>query len=155
MAKDKYVIDTNVFIRLREYPEDVFASLWSHIDTMIKEGRLTSVSEVYKELTVSDGKMTEWAKANKEIFPKPTLEEQMAVMEILQEFPLLIKENNRLTGRPEADPFVIAKGMVEERTVVTMERFKPQAPKMPNVCEHFGVAYLDLLGFFRQEGWKF
>lgn len=79
----------------------------------------------------------------------------MAVMEILQEFPLLIKENNRLTGRPEADPFVIAKGMVEERTVVTMERFKPQAPKMPNVCEHFGVAYLDLLGFFRQEGWKF
>ncbi len=155
MPDDNYVIDTNIFIRLREYPDDVFATLWSSIEEMIVEGRISSVSEVYKELTKSDGKMTEWAKGHKEIFEKPTLEEQKVVMAILQEFPLLIKEKNRLTGDPEADPFVIAKAIVEQRIVVTMERLKPQAPKMPNVCEHFGVRYLDLLGFFRNEGWKF
>ncbi len=155
MAGDHYVIDTSVFIKLREYPEDVFQQLWDDIDRMIIAGRLSSVDEVYKELTVSDGRMTEWAKRNKHIFTKPTLEQQYAVAKILTTFPLLIKPENRLTGKPEADPFVIAKAMVEESMVVTMERFKPNAPKMPNICQHFGVAYLDLLGFFRNEQWKF
>ena len=36
-----------------------------------------------------------------------------------------------------------------------MERLKPNAVKVPNICEHFKIPYLDLEGFMESEGWEF
>jgi hypothetical protein len=36
-----------------------------------------------------------------------------------------------------------------------MERFKPNAVKIPNICKHFEIPYLDLEGFMEKEGWVF
>ena len=44
---------------------------------------------------------------------------------------------------------------VEGRTVVTMESLKPNAARIPNICEHFGVRCMDLEEFMEAEGWKF
>lgn len=60
-----------------------------------------------------------------------------------------------MRGGRNADPFVIAKAGVEGHTVVTMELFKPNAAKIPNICQHFTVKCLTLEGFMEEEGWEF
>lgn len=42
---DNYVFDTGPFIKLREYPRDVFASLWQTIESLVEDGRISSVAE--------------------------------------------------------------------------------------------------------------
>ena len=44
---------------------------------------------------------------------------------------------------------------VRSGTVVTLERAKPNAAKIPNVCAHFGVPCLDFEGFLHENGWSF
>lgn len=53
------------------------------------------------------------------------------------------------------DPFVVAAGKVKDATVVTQEGLKPNAAKVPNVCEHFNVPCLNLEEFMAQQGWAF
>jgi hypothetical protein len=50
---------------------------------------------------------------------------------------------------------VIAKAKVVGGCVVTQEKKKPQAAKIPNVCEHFGIHCVNLEGFMEQENWTF
>jgi len=38
---------------------------------------------------------------------------------------------------------------------VTMELLRPNAAKIPNICQHFGVACMTLEQFMEAEGWKF
>ena len=68
---------------------------------------------------------------------------------------MLVSEQDLLAGNLRADPFIIAKAKVLNGCVVTEERRKPNAAKIPNVCEHFGVDYTNLQGFMEREGWRF
>lgn len=70
-------------------------------------------------------------------------------------FQNLVTERNRLTGRPIADPFVIALAEAINGCVVTQEKEKPNAAKIPNVCDHFDIECTNLQGFMEREGWKF
>jgi len=63
----------------------------------------------------------------------------------------------------DADPFVIALALAAKRSdlfgadhvVLTQEKRRGGRPKIPHVCEHYGIRYLDLIGFFASEGWRF
>jgi Domain of unknown function (DUF4411) len=66
-----------------------------------------------------------------------------------------IERQKLLKGGKNADAFVIARAAVEKGTVVTMEVLKPEAVRIPNICEHFKVPYLSLEGFMEKEGWEF
>ena len=70
-------------------------------------------------------------------------------------FHALVKEKSLLDGHPCADPFVIARAKVIDGCVVAEERQKPNAAKIPNVCEHFGIDCTNLQGFMQREGWTF
>ena len=150
-----YVVDTNVFIQLRQYPQEVFVSLWQALEECVEAEVITSVDEVLKELKKSDGTITKWAKARRGMFTKPSLEEQRIVFDIVARFPDVIKKKNLLLGIPEADPFLIAKALVKGYTVMTLERKKPNAAKIPNICEHYEVPYISLFDFFARQGWRF
>ncbi len=39
--------------------------------------------------------------------------------------------------------------------VVTMEKPRLNAAKVPNICQHFGVPCLGLEDFMQWEGWRF
>ena len=54
-----------------------------------------------------------------------------------------------------ADPFVIARAAITRSTVVTMEQFKDNAAKIPNICRHFNVRCITLEEFMQAEGWTF
>jgi hypothetical protein len=70
-------------------------------------------------------------------------------------FQALIGEKQRLMGTPVADPFVIACAKIRQGTVVTEERLKPHAAKIPNVCQHVSVPCIDLETFMQKQGWSF
>jgi hypothetical protein len=54
-----------------------------------------------------------------------------------------------------ADPFVVAAAKFKNGTAVTQEKLKPNAAKILNVCNYFGIPYVDLEGFMVAQGWKF
>ncbi len=91
------------------------------------------------------------------LFAMPTAAEGAFVARIygVAHFQQNIEQQKLLKGGRNADPFVIAKAAVEGHTVVTMEQFRANAAKIPNICRHFGVPCLSLEEFFEAEGWEF
>ena len=154
-----FVFDTSSFRILRHYYPNRFPSVWAGLEDLVVAGQLISTREVFNELENFDdpGPLLAWAKDHKDIFATPTNEETEFVARIFQvpHFQALIAQKAILTGRPVADPFVVAAAGVKAGTVVTQERFKQNAAKIPNVCQHFGVPCIDLEEFMTTQGWNF
>ncbi len=163
-----YVFDTSSIRELQHFYPRVFRSIWNRLDLLVAEGNLVSTREVFNELerqNVSEDVLA-WAKRNRAAFATPTDNELLFVAEIFRvaHFRALIGSQQRLKGNPVADPFVIAAAMAHGGAVVTEEGWqrpsetlapKPNAAKIPNVCEHFGVACMDLQAFMGEQGWEF
>ena len=154
-----YVFDSGPLIVLfRHYYPDRFPSLWKSFDALVLEQRIISVREVRKELEGHGDRLSDWVKDHGEFFLTPTADELNFVAEIFKiaHFQMLVRKKERLYGKPVADPFVIAKAQaLEEGCVVTQEIKKPNAAKIPNVCEHFGIPCLNLEAFMENENWRF
>jgi len=86
-----------------------------------------------------------------------TTEELKFVGKIFQvrHFQAMIRKQERLKGKPVADPFVIARAKISGACVVTQEKKTENAAKIPNVCNHFGIRWTNLEGFMKEENWKF
>ena len=155
----KYVFDTSTLIVLKNYYPTTFAKLWNRIGTLAGNGTIVSVREVFNELhNYNDVDfIQDWAKQHKAIFGKPSNDELLVVQQILAipHFQTLIGNKAILKGTPVADPFVVAAAKVMGGSVVTQEKLKANAAKIPNVCEHFGVPCIDLETFMEQQGWAF
>ncbi len=154
-----YVFDTSSLSEFKHFYPGVFKSIWHGLDELSKQQKLISTREVWNEMQRgnSDQHTNEWLKTRKEIFTTPTTEELQFVAEIFKipHFQGLIGQKQRLKGDPVADPFVIACAKVRKGTVVTEEQFKPNAAKIPNVCQYFNVPCIDLEEFMHQQGWSF
>lgn len=131
--------------------------MWDKFDEMVNSGQIVSVREVLNEIKARDDRLTVWASARPAFFPEPNAMEQKFVSEIFlkQEFQHLIREQERLSGKPVADPFVIASARVGNGCVVTEEVVKETGAKIPNVCRHFGIKCVNLEQFMENEGWVF
>ena len=154
-----YVFDTGAFIVLKNFYPDTFPSLWARIEDRISNGTIASVREVFNELhNYNDVDfIQQWAKQHKDAFLRPNESELAAVQQVLAvpHFQSLISRKAILKGTPVADPFVVASAKVRGGTVVTQERHKPNAAKLPNVCEHFKVPCINLEAFMKTHGWAF
>ena len=151
-----YVLDTNVISSLhKNYYRKRFVSLWKEFDQLVADGKITSTREVLHELHDGvAGADTEWANANAKLFTTPDAQEGAFVGKIysVAHFQANIEKQKLYKGGRNADAFIVARAHV---TGVTMERLKPNAVKVPNICEHFKIPYLDLEGFMEKEGWVF
>ena len=67
----------------------------------------------------------------------------------------LVREKQRLKGKPVADPFVIASAREAKGSVVTEESAKPTGSRIPNVCSHFKISCVNLQLFMKNENWTF
>ena len=154
-----YVFDTSSLSKLKHFFPGVFKSVWLGLDTLVESGELISTREVWNEIERGDvdAHTNQWLKARKHIFTTPTADELRFVAQIFQtqHFQALIGEKQRLTGTPVADPFIIACAKIRRATVVTEERHKPNAAKIPNVCNQFNVPCIDLESFMQIQGWSF
>ena len=153
-----YVLDTNSFRELERYYPDIFTTFWRLFQAEVDKGDVVSVREVWRELQACpETSVIEWAKANTAIFKPPTAPEAVFVADIfaVPHFGQLISAKAQTTGQPVADPFLIAAAKIYGGTVVTQERFKPNAAKIPNVCNHFGIACTTFEGFLKAKQWNF
>lgn len=146
----KYVFDSNIYINLqRRQPIDVYPSVWSKISELMESGIVISSREVYDELSVGNDDIVEWAKARKESFLPSDVEIQKRVRKILAEHRGLVEGGKK---KNSADPFVIALAQEKKCTVVSEEvrSNSMEAPKIPNVCEAYGIPQIDLVAFMRE-----
>lgn len=154
-----YIFDSGPLINLfKHYYPARFPSLWESFDALIAEERIISVREVKNEIGGRSDRLSDWVKENRKLFLTPTHDELNFVTEIfkVRHFQAMIRRRERLQGKPVADPFVIAKAWAtEDGCVVTQEIKKPNAAKIPNVCEHFGIPWLNLETFMENEDWSF
>jgi len=156
---DLYVFDTSSIRVFGSYYPDSFPSFWQNLATLVESGGFVSCREVHKELEQqSQSKhVNDWAEANKQLFAEPTEEEMAYVAEIfeVEHFRQLIGQKQQLRGYPVADPFVVARAGIRDACVVTEEARKPNAARIPNVCDHFGVSHTTVQGFLGDLGWQF
>lgn len=154
-----YVFDTSSLSKLKHFFPGVFKSVWAGLDALVQSGELISTREVWNEIERGnvDAYTNNWLKNHKHIFTTPTADELRFVVQIFRipHFQALIGEKQRLMGTPVADPFIIACAKIKNATVVTEERLKPNAAKIPNVCQHFKVPCIDLETFMQTQGWSF
>jgi hypothetical protein len=125
---------------------------------MIENGCITATREILNELDGYGDGLSEWCKDNRGVFAVPTPQELVFVREIFNvtHFQSMIRKKERMMGRPVADPFVIARARcVLNGCVVTTEKHLPNASRIPNVCDHFGLDCTDLEGFMKRENWAF
>jgi hypothetical protein len=154
----KYVFDTTPFVSLfKNFYPSTFVTLWQNFDALIAEGEIVSTREVFREIEDQEDELLKWAKEHKAIFTTPEAEEGAFVARIygVAHFQANIEQQKLLKGGKNADPFVIAKAAAVGGSVVTLERHKRNAAKIPNICQHFNVPCLSLEGFMKQEGWQF
>ena len=154
-----YVLDTNSFGVLKNFYPETFPTLWDEIDTMVLLGDLVSVEEVFKEASkrIDSEHLVAWIDGNRSIFSPPTEEEMQFVAEIfaVRHFEQLISEDKLLRGGHVADPWLIARARLLDGCVVTEEKLKPNAAKIPNVCEHFGIEWANVQGLMQDKGWRY
>jgi hypothetical protein len=153
-----YVLDTSVVSALhRNYYPDRFRTLWKLFDEMTAAGRFTSTREAFRELEDIGGPAFEWAKDHRDLFVTPDAREGAMVARIyaVPHFQANIEKQKLYKGGRNADPFVIARAAVLGATVVTMEKLRENAAKIPNICAHFRVDCLDLETFMAKENWVF
>ena len=154
-----YCFDTSVLITAwrRNYPRDVFSTLWENLEEMIEHGEIVAPWEVRVELESKDDEILAWARERDYMFIPVDEDIQVRVATILSLFPGLLDTKLNRSG---ADPFVIALAQARNLTVVTYERKSNnrEKPKIPDVCEglqDYKVDWMHFLPFMQNQGWSF
>ncbi len=155
----RYVFDSSSLINLFQhyYPER-FPSLWEKFDDVVENENLTSVKEVFNEVSRRDDALSRWVKKQKaRLFLNPTVEELHFVADIfkVKHFQGMIRKKMQYKGSPVADPFVIARAKILDAYVITEENYAKNSAKIPNVCKYFNIRCINLEGFMSQEDWVF
>lgn len=151
----RYSLDSSFFVDLwsneGQFSRDVFVGIWDAVVEGISEGAIVAPGAVRDELAdTKDASLKQWLSARATMFVPLDLAQLDALTEIVRKYPAYANEARNL-----ADPAVIALAKVDSLTVLTSElRVTQQSmknPKIPNVCDDFGVKCLDVQGYCRAE----
>jgi len=166
----KFLLDANILIEAhkRYYGFDLCPGFWTAMILQHKADRVFSIDRVKEELTPtqkrkSHDKLFRWTKqkAPKGFFKKTDAEA------IAEQFGKIIQwvENNpqyKIEAKAEfvkvADGWLIACAKAEGMIVVTDEVYDNnirKKVKIPNVCQQFGVEYINTFDMLRELGVKF
>lgn len=149
----RYCLDTSFFINgwRKNYPIDVFPSVWSILDRNIRSGKVVSCDEVYREISHQKDDLFAWVKARKQCFLRVTDELTHQFGEVMHQFPNFAAMGGTTNA---ADPWVVAQAHLIRATVVSDENSteqmkKSKPPKIPNVCGALGIKCLKPIDLLR------
>ncbi|MEF1256115.1 DUF4411 family protein [Vibrio sp. M260112] len=146
-----YLLDANTFIEAknRYYSMTICPGYWQWIlDSNIKFG-VSSIDFVKTELVAGNDDLSTWAKDHYHIFASIDDEEtQLAFVDVVNH--VMSLQDMRPGTHEEflrgADPWLIAKAIATKATIVTHEKLDRKIKKkilIPNICEAFGVQYIN------------
>jgi hypothetical protein len=144
-----FCVDTSAWLDgwRRNYPPDVFKTLWASIEVLVDQGEIIASEEVYVEIAKKDDDLHDWIQARKSMLVAPEEAIQERVAELLGKYPRLV---DTLKGRSQADPFVIATAIERGAVVVTGELMgTAEKPRIPFVCQAEGVRCITFLEMIR------
>ena len=151
-----YCVDTSALMDgwRRWYPHEAFPSLWKELENLVAGGELIAPDEVLEELKKKEDDLFKWAKSQKKLFHVLDAETQVALREVMAQFPRLV---NTQKERSTADPVVIALARVKSFAVITGEKAagNDARPRIPNVCDFYSVRHLTLPELIRERRWRF
>ena len=152
-----FVFDMNSLVRLKNhFPRDVTPLVWRTIEDGARNGSVILHNEVRREILRGGGEdaLISWAEENRALFADIN-GRQTAIVEgeILVQFPDMAKP---MKEGPHADPWLIAVALELVRNngacacIVTEEKKRGKGScQIPNVCDAYGLAYMNLVDFFR------
>jgi hypothetical protein len=123
------------------------------MDLAATNGDIFVIDEVLKELERKDDGIHEWIKKRESMVIPIDAEVQRYVSQIMSKFGRLVdSKKNRSIG----DPWVIALAQARGLIVVTGEKATGSLskPKIPDVCKDLGVSCIEIVDFFRKQGWR-
>ncbi len=122
--------------------------------------KIIIIEEVQKELMRSKDLLTDWYTSQSSNFTVLRIPSQ-EVIESYKKIINSINENDeyKQSAKEEfasiADSWLCAYALAYGETIVTLEKYQAGIKnriKIPNVCEEFGIKYIDLLQFMRDIG---
>jgi len=149
-----YSVDTSGFLDawVRNYPPDIFQTIWERMDEAAENGTLVASDEVLRELERKDDGAHGWMKARPQMVVELDSEIERHVSEMMHRFPRLVDTKK---GRSIGNPFVIAVARIRSFKVITAEHAtgRLDVPRIPDVCGDLGIPCIRMLDFFREQGW--
>ena len=158
-----FVLDTNVFIGAHNdyYAPDFCPAFWDCIFQFFRAGRLVSIDRVFNELEYPDD-LVQWANnAPNDFFDfsadGPVITAYSTIMDWIQNNSQFKQAAIRHFAAG-ADGWLIAYAQTHSAVVVTQEVSAPDAKSkvpIPDVCQVFGVDYMNTWEMLRQLGVRF
>ena len=150
-----FSLDTSAILDawVRHYPPDVFPSIWERMKDAASAEKIFIIDEVLSELKRKDDGAHEWFETYGEMVVSIDAKIQASVAEIMQKYPKIIDTRRNRSG---CDPWVVALAQVRGFSVVTAERPSGSLarPKIPDICVDMALPYMDVVEFFRRQGWR-
>jgi len=148
-----FCIDTSALFNLKPYPKDIFPSLWSKLEGMIKTGELISPREVLNEVNVGKDEISAWCNRNKKMFIDIDECQRQEIQNIKAKYTYdcWIRE----TSKPGfwADPWIIALSICDDAIIVADESNRQD--RIPTIAAALNRNCINLYDFFRQIGIKY
>jgi len=156
-----YLFDADVFMTAARsyYAFDVALAFWAGLVHQASNGRLLSIDRVKDEIERGKDDLVEWASSIFQPWFASTAQDDVvaAYRDIMQ---WVQSERRFLDYAKEefargADGWLVAYGQAKGCMVVTNEKFEPDIKrriKIPNVCQAFGVQYVNTFAMMRALG---
>lgn len=155
-----YVLDSDVFMTAARsyYAFDLVPAFWSGLVQEARNGRLLSIDRVKAEIDEGKDRLKQWATNDFHPWFAPTGTEP--VVTVYASIIAWGMGQPQFTGAAKAefadaknaDPWLVAYAKATNSTVVTNEKYDANIRrkiKIPNVCNAFGVAHVDLFQMLR------
>lgn len=160
-----YLLDANTLIEAknRYYSMTTCPAYWHWVQRSRGAGVVASIEPVGLELRRGNDELAEWAKDQEGLFLAVSDEAtQQAFVNVAAH--VAAQAAGMKPGALEeflngADPWLIAKALaLNGAVVVTHEQFNPQIRRkysIPNVCQHFGVPWIDTFELLKRTDARF
>lgn len=159
-----YCVDTNVILNFwkltpsEPYGKDVFSTPWRYFESRINSGAIVATKVVETELKSEKWSqikgLKKWINTHDLMFLDINSQQISAMRPILNRYPVYANNINF-----SADLEVMGLASSKNLAVITSESskvtHKPTRPKIPYVCDEFGIKWVSVVGFFRQQGKTF
>lgn len=150
-----FCFDTSAILDawVRYYPPDVFPTIWVRMDQAATTGQIFVIDEVVTELKHKDDGIHKWIDSRESMIVPIDDGIQSYLVGIMTRYPKLVDTRRSRSG---CDPWVIALARARGFSVVTAEKASGNLtrPKIPDVCKDLAVPCIEVVEFFRKQGWR-